>query len=288
MDFDFELIITILVLVAFAAWVFHKLFQPEETEGVIHFAQSLFGVLLLVFVLRSFVFEPFKIPSSSMRPTLAIGDFVLVNKFVYGLKIPVWNKRIIEFADPKRGDIIVFKPPVPAGQPENPRYLKYIKRVVGVPGDTVEGKQGRLYINGTLSETALLGSKQWYNDECFSRTSKIYEEDMSGVSHSIMKHYGFTHPADSFGPITVPDGHYFFMGDNRDFSKDSRFIGMVAKDDIDGKAQLIWMNLDLNGYSWGDVFKEIVTLGFADIETCAKGWQFDRIGGIESNAKRTD
>jgi signal peptidase I len=213
----------------------------------IEYSGSFFPVIALVFVLRSFLFEPFKIPSSSMVPTLQIGDLILVNKYTYGVRLPVINKKIIEVNTPKRGDVMVFKYPKDTS-------LDYIKRVVGVPGDKITYRNKRLAINGKeLSYKALPD----YLDEDTLTYSKQFEES-NGVLHRILNddrapswvnnpdnfpnrnacHYdteGFT--------CVVPAGHYFMMGDNRDNSLDSRYWGFVPDQYIVGRAFFVWMNL---------------------------------------------
>jgi signal peptidase I len=214
----------------------------------IEYSGSFFPVIALVFFLRSFLYEPFKIPSSSMVPTLVIGDLILVNKYAYGVRLPIINKKIIDVGAPQRGDVMVFK------YPEDPS-LDYIKRVVGVPGDKIVYRNKRLTINGKeLSYDALND----YLDEEHLNYSKQYQEDLSGVKHRILN----DERAPAFVPnphdfparercsynvegfsCTVPDGQYFMMGDNRDNSLDSRYWGFVPDQNIVGKAFFVWMNL---------------------------------------------
>ena len=218
--------------------------QPTWVE----YSGSFFPVILLVFVLRSFLFEPFKIPSSSMVPTLQIGDLILVNKFTYGIRLPVVNKKIIEINQPQRGDVMVFKFPKDIS-------LDYIKRVVGVPGDKVVYRNKKLSVNGKD-----LAYKQLpdYLDEENLTYSKQFEENLSGVSHRILnderapsyvpnpdnfpQRDACTYNSEGFA-CTVPAGHYFMMGDNRDNSLDSRYWGFVPDQYIVGKAFFVWMNL---------------------------------------------
>jgi signal peptidase I len=214
----------------------------------IEYSGSFFPVIALVFFLRSFLYEPFKIPSSSMVPTLVIGDLILVNKYAYGVRLPIINKKIIEVGTPQRGDVMVFK------YPEDPS-LDYIKRVVGVPGDKIVYRNKRLTINGKeLSYVSLTD----YLDEEHLSYSKQYQEDLSGVKHRILNDERapafVSNPHDFPGrercsynvegfSCTVPDGQYFMMGDNRDNSLDSRYWGFVPDRNIVGKAFFIWMNL---------------------------------------------
>lgn len=253
---NFELIITSLTVIAFVFWVIHKLTQKERTSGFVFFIQSFFGVLLLVFILRSFLFEPFRIPSSSMRPTLVIGDFVLVNKFTYGIRLPVSHQKIISFNSPQRGDIIVFRYPLD-------QSIDYIKRVVGVPGDLVEVKGKELYVNDKLVDAKHTGSKKWSDGRCNEYNSNVFQSGLPEHPHKIMRMEGRL--AMREGKWLVPQGKYFAMGDNRDNSRDSRYWGFVSDENIVGKAQAIWMNIDFHG-------------------DCGRGIQLERIGGIESNA----
>jgi signal peptidase I len=208
---------------------------------------GLFPVILVVFLLRSFLFEPFKIPSGSMVPTLLIGDLILVNKYHYGVRLPVINKKIIQINDPQRGDVMVFR------FPANPS-IDYIKRVVGVPGDEVAYLNQRLYLNGKLAETQPL--PEFYDDDS-TRYFKQYSELLGPVEHKILvdlQRPSYIRPTDPFpykencryspeGVVCkVPAGHYFMMGDNRDNSEDSRFWGFVPDQNIVGKAFFVWMN----------------------------------------------
>lgn len=217
---------------------------------------GLFPVILAVFVLRSFLFEPFKIPSGSMIPTLLVGDLILVNKFTYGLRLPVLHTRLTEGTAPKRGDVMVFRyPPKPT--------LDYIKRVVGVPGDEVAYLNKRLTINGQPVPTTRL---QDYFDPDAMRYFRHYEEKLGDKTHRLLtddERPAFIPGAEDFpgkehcrysveGVVCkVPEGHYFMMGDNRDNSLDSRYWGFVPDRNIVGKAFLIWMNFgDLKRIGW--------------------------------------
>jgi signal peptidase I len=208
---------------------------------------GLFPVILIVFLLRSFLFEPFKIPSGSMVPTLLVGDLILVNKYHYGVRLPVINKKIVELNNPQRGDVMVFR------YPANPS-IDYIKRVVGVPGDEVGYKNQRLYLNGQLVETQAL--PEFYDDDS-TRYFKQYSEKLGAVEHRILvdvQRPSYIRPTDPFPykencsysaegvTCKVPAGHYFMMGDNRDNSEDSRFWGFVPDENIVGKAFFVWMN----------------------------------------------
>lgn len=250
---NFALILFVLLVATGLIWltdvlVFRKRRQPGTPDPLwVEYGAGFFPVILVVFVLRSFIAEPFKIPSGSMIPTLQIGDFILVNKFTYGIRLPVINKKVIPLNDPKVGDVIVFR------YPEDPS-LDYIKRVVGVPGDKVAYQDKRLTINGKPVDTKALpdylhGDRLYY--------SQHFEENLGSVQHEILNDAdapAFISDAIQFpgrdnclynnsGVIcTVPAGHYFVMGDNRDNSRDSRFWGFVPDENIVGKAFFIWWN----------------------------------------------
>jgi signal peptidase I len=208
---------------------------------------GLFPVIIAVFVLRSFFFEPFKIPSGSMIPTLHIGDLILVNKFHYGVRLPVINTKLTEGTAPQRGDVMVFRyPPKPS--------LDYIKRVVGVPGDEVAYLNKRLMINGAVIETKAM--PEFFDDDVM-RYFKQYQEVLDTKTHGILNddsRPAFVPGVDDFAfkdncrysvegvVCQVPEGHYFMMGDNRDNSLDSRYWGFVPDKNIVGKAFFVWMN----------------------------------------------
>ena len=215
----------------------------------IEYSISFFPVILIVFLLRSFLVEPFKIPSSSMVPTLLVGDFILVNKYVYGIRLPVANKKLIEIGNPERGDVMVFR------FPEDPS-LDYIKRVIGLPGDRIEYRNKRLSINGTLVPVRQVDD---YLSKERMQFSRRFVEKVDGVEHEILLDEdapASMMPGRSFpyagncnynasGLVcTVPPGHYFMMGDNRDNSSDSRVWGFVPDENIVGKAFFIWLNLN--------------------------------------------
>lgn len=213
----------------------------------LEYTASFFPVILIVFVLRSFLFEPFRIPSGSMIPTLQIGDLILVNKYQYGIRLPVIHRKVVELGSPQRGDVMVFR------FPHNPTQ-DYIKRVVGLPGDRVEYADRRLSING--QQVPLQSLPRYFEDERVQYYAQ-FAEKLGGVEHRIilsegpgvppMRAYAHTHPqacqysAAGVG-CTVPPGHYFVMGDNRDNSEDSRFWGFVPDENIVGRAFFIWMN----------------------------------------------
>ena len=209
---------------------------------------GLFPVILIVFLLRSFLFEPFKIPSGSMIPTLLVGDLILVNKYHYGVRLPVINKKIIANHEPQRGDVIVFRYPKDTS-------IDYIKRVVGVPGDEVSYRNQQLYLNGKPAAEEPMAD--FFNEEN-TRFEKQYREKLGTVSHRILvdpsRPAAYLPGNDNFPfrencrysaegvTCQVPPGHYFMMGDNRDNSQDSRYWGFVPDANIVGKAFFVWMN----------------------------------------------
>ncbi len=225
MDLNFELILTLIFLVAFAFWLLNK-FVVKQEEGGIEFIGSLAPVLGLVLLLRSFVVEPFQIPSKSMLPTLKVGDFILVSKFTYGIRMPVLRTKLVDVSSPDRGDVMVFFPP------HEDRY--FIKRVVGLPGDKVQVLNGVLYVNGEQMLQTLMP------EEATSARSVVMTENLMDSQHLIQKRISPTRLSQSYSTI-VPEGHYFMMGDNRDNSSDSRVWGPVPEDRIVGKAFARWM-----------------------------------------------
>ena len=214
----------------------------------VEWGASLFPVILVVFGLRSFVIEPFKIPSGSMIPTLLVGDYVFVNKFSYGIRLPVLNKKVLEIGQPARGDVMVFRYP-------NDPSQNYIKRVVGLPGDKVEYINKRLTINGQVIQTE---TQPDFLHPGGTRYSPQFKEYLGAGSHFMLNEpsipsyaitpQGFTKNRDACEynaqglKCTVPEGHYFMMGDNRDASADSRVWGFVPDENIVGKAFFIWLN----------------------------------------------
>lgn len=214
----------------------------------IEYSGSFFPVIALVFFLRSFLYEPFKIPSSSMVPTLLVGDLILVNKFTYGIRLPIINQKIISVNDPQRGDVMVFKYPKDTS-------VDYIKRVIGVPGDKIIYKNKHLTVNG--KEVSYQALPDYLDDENLAYY-KQWQESLTGVEHKILtderapnfvpnpdafpQHELCSYNAEGFA-CTVPAGQYFMMGDNRDNSLDSRYWGFVPDQNIVGKAFFVWMNL---------------------------------------------
>lgn len=218
---------------------------------VVEMARSFFPVILIVFLLRSFLYEPFKIPSESMLPTLQVGDFILVNKYTYGVRLPVLNQKVIEGGSPKRGDVMVFR------YPEDPAK-DFIKRVIGLPGDKLAYKNKRLTLNGKPVDTQSVGMEQKVDPSLNLRRFESLKETIDGRTHAIQMdpeapgvrlsgvrrfpNISNCEYNNDGVECTVPDGHYFMMGDNRDNSDDSRYWGFVPDRNIVGRAVLIWMN----------------------------------------------
>lgn len=214
--------------------------SEEEVKGagkepiLVEYARSFFPVILIVLMLRSFVVEPFRIPSGSMIPTLLVGDFILVNKFTYGIRLPVVNKKIVELGEPQRGDVVVFR------FPQDPS-TDYIKRVIGLPGDLIEYHHKTLYINGKAATQKELGPFTGVDTGMVLSTGSLRTESFDGVEHPIVVMPEVRSRLDD-GEWRVPEGHYFVMGDNRDNSNDSRGWGFVPEENLVGKAFLIWLN----------------------------------------------
>lgn len=202
--------------------------QTAAEPTIVEYARSFFPVLAAVLVLRSFLFEPFQIPSSSMVPTLQVGDYILVNKFSYGLRLPVVRDKVVEIGEPERGDVMVFFPPH-----QNNTY--YIKRVIGVPGDKI------VYRNKLLSVNGKPVPQKWLDDTPLGRSSRIRMAAETVADEPHLMQVDRARPARDFA-VTVKPGHYFMMGDNRDNSSDSRVWGQVPERDIVGKAVAIWMH----------------------------------------------
>jgi signal peptidase I len=256
---NFALILFILLVLTGAVTLADKLvFSKHRGHGEpepwwIEYPKSFFPVILIVFLLRSFLVEPFKIPSSSMRPTLEVGDFILVNKFTFGIRLPIIEKKIIELNQPQRGDVMVFRYPLDPS-------LDYIKRVVGVPGDEVTYKDKQIFINGKAEPLKADGTYSYLEGSLQFVSTRLYEENLEGHVHAVA-HLPDVPPVRMGGvrsfpgrencvynesgfTCRVPPGQYFMMGDNRDNSEDSRYWGFVPDDHIRGKAFFIWWNWD--------------------------------------------
>lgn len=251
MDFNFPLILALLVFISGIIWLLDIfVLAPRRTansEGetsaeplYVEYSKSFFPVLFVVFVLRSFIVEPFQIPSPSMVPTLKVGDFILVNKFTYGIRLPVIRTKVFDINQPQRGDVMVFFPP------HESRY--FIKRVIGVPGDTIRYKDNQVFVNGQLLQHEFIASeakspRNGVYDRCarVGGRYQLFNETVDKTTHQIRK---CTTAVAFSGDKTweVPDKHYFMMGDNRDNSDDSRRWGLVPEENIVGKAFAIWMH----------------------------------------------
>jgi signal peptidase I len=279
---DFSLVLLIISVVTGIVWGLDRLFfAPRRAAaaaavgkqladfpepGTVDYARSFLPVAVIVLVVRAFIFEPFRIPSDSMMPTLLSGDFIVVNKYAYGLRWPVLNRKFVEIDQPARGDVIVFR------LPSDPR-INYIKRLVGLPGDTVKIESDRLFINGEAVSFEDIGG---YRDACYENlrlaTEKIGEHEHKVLScrspfglqgtnlpscdRRLPQHYLCDESAMMLGPdrgdaeFTVPAGNYLMIGDNRDNSADSREWGYVPEANLVGKATRIWFNFDSGRNQW--------------------------------------
>ena len=257
---DFALIMFVALVITGVIWLLDSLFfkskRPKDAKLPVltEYAKSFFPVILAVFMLRSFLVEPFKIPSGSMIPTLLVGDFILVNKYTYGIRLPIINKKILNVGEPKNGDVMVFRYPKDTS-------LDYIKRVVGVPGDTVTYRNKRLTINGKPLVTKNDGSYNYIGRGLNYVSTDQYKEQLGQHLHEIITQSDRPSidlsQVDSQFPYRencdyndagftckVPQGYYFMMGDNRDDSTDSRYWGFVPDRNIVGRAFMVWWNFD--------------------------------------------
>lgn len=256
MDYDFSFFLFAATVITGVIWGWYLLmlkskgevFDESKEPILVEYARSFFPVVFIVLLLRSFLAEPFRIPSGSMMPTLLVGDFLLVNKFTYGIRLPVINKKIIEMNKPARGDIVVFR------FPKDPT-VDYIKRIIGLPGDKLSYHNKQLYINNTPATQVSLGRYHGVGQGSDMTGAEHFDENLLGIEHSILVRQG---AISAEGSYVVPENHYFVMGDNRDNSNDSRYWGTVPEANLVGKAFFIWMNWD-----WEN-----------------KGVDFDRIGTV--------
>jgi signal peptidase I len=210
--------------------------QALKIPLAVEYARSFFPLLLVILLFRSFLAEPFKIPSGSMMPTLLVGDFILVNKFAYGMRLPVTHTKILDIGEPRRGDVFVFR------YPKNPAE-NYIKRVVGLPGDEVTYRNKMLFVNGKQIAATVLGPYTGPADNGRSMAAaEVKQENLDGVEHRILELPQAWSGHD--GSWVVPRGQYFAMGDSRDNSEDSRMWGFVPEENLVGPAMAIWMNFD--------------------------------------------
>lgn len=251
MHFDFELILTLATVFTGLVWLADAIYfaprRPKaETQAapeggaarggqreplLVDYSKSFFPVILLVLLLRSFLAEPFHIPSSSMVPTLLVGDFILVNKYDYGIRLPVLHTKIIKVGEPRRGDVAVFRFP-------NDPSVDFIKRIVGLPGDHIVYRDKTLYINGVAMSRDDLGAYAGPDAD----GAELGREHLGETEHEVLTMPG---RYSNEGEWTVPTGEYFAMGDNRDNSNDSRYWGFVPEENLVGKAFFIWMNKDV-------------------------------------------
>ena len=239
---DLEFILVLLIFISFLLIIFNKTNINKENKIInwlIYQAKSFLPILLIVLFLRSFLAEPFRIPSGSMLPTLLIGDYILVNKYKYGIRLPITKSKLIEISDPKRGDVVVFR------YPGNEK-INFIKRVIGIPGDIVRYENKDLYVNN-IKYKKIKKYEHKYLKEFMREEIEMFTESNKNKSYNILN--------DNMTPInndvfTVPEGKYFVMGDNRDHSSDSRYWGFVPNGNLVGKAFLVWMSFNSDNYSF--------------------------------------
>lgn len=268
MNFDFQAIMVLALLVTGVIWALdacvllprrersaaalaqrggaeggeEKVAQIRKEPLLVEYARSFFPIILVVLVLRSFLVEPFRIPSGSMMPTLLAGDFILVNKFSYGIRLPVVGTKVIGIGEPQRGDIVVFR------FPKDPT-TDYIKRIVGLPGDHIRYSDKTVYINDEKAAQEYVGLYDGVGAGLGMSGASLRTEQLGQVKHDILIQNS---RRIAEGEFVVPEGHYFVMGDNRDNSNDSRFWGTVPEENLVGKAFMIWMNWDSarGGVTW--------------------------------------
>jgi signal peptidase I len=236
----FALFMLVILTLTGLIWLLDSVFwrrkRPVNSADpvIVEYSKSFFPVILVVFLVRSFLVEPFKIPSGSMMPTLVAGDFILVNKYAYGLRVPLLNNTFFEVGHPERGDVFVFHyPPDPS--------IDYIKRVVGLPGDRIAYRDKKLYVNGVLQEQTYIEDYSYVGSGLNMVNAKHYSEQLGDTLHDILIE---ENSITIDGEVVVPPGHYFAMGDNRDNSKDSRVWGFVPENNLVGRAFMIWWNFD--------------------------------------------
>ena len=250
----FEIALVVLTLFSGLVWLVDKLWWRkaraaragllEDKEPlIVDYSRAFFPVLAIVLGLRSFVAEPFRIPSSSMMPSLLIGDFILVNKFAYGLRLPITNTKFLPLGEPKRGDVVVFRPP---HHPDE----DWIKRIIGLPGDTVAYRDNTVYINGQPLQYRKVGIYAGTGQGMEASGATLLTEELPGRPHPVLEREDMPYFLQGEGEWKVPPGQYFVMGDNRDNSEDSRFwpqgAHFLPEQNLRGKAFLIWMHWDGN------------------------------------------
>jgi signal peptidase I len=257
---DFSLILFIALLLTGIIWLLDGIFfsskRTAKLEGsgqrardplLVEYAKAFFPVILIVFVLRSFIAEPFRIPSGSMLPTLNVGDFILVNKFSYGVRLPVLNRKMVSLSDPKRGDIMVFR------FPHDPK-MHFVKRVVGLPGDKIEYKSEKLFVNDKEMTQVADGKYDFKSGVSRKLSLNKFVEDLENVKHDIL--LDPRRAAANSMKFEVPADQYFVMGDNRNYSNDSRYWGFVPDRNVVGKAFFIWFSWDWangGGVNWSRI-----------------------------------
>ncbi len=272
MTMDFSALLVVLTFVSGIIWLLDYIFllprrkerlaapgsdiDEELAESIIKppvlvdYARSFFPIFLIVLLLRSFLIEPFRIPSNSMMPTLLTGDFILVNKYDYGIRLPMINKKVFSIGDPERGDVMVFRFPEDDKTP-------FIKRVVAVPGDQITYTDKTLFVNGIKIEQEKIGVYQGVGSGTGMTGAELLQENLDPVLHSIL--VSPDRRSKEIKDFVVPEGEYFVMGDNRDNSLDSRFWGTVPDKNIIGRAFRIWMYWDSKskGMDWGRIGSKI-------------------------------
>lgn len=285
MNFDFPLLLTILTLFTGAVWLLDALlFAPgrraraaraggtEVGEGAavlappkapvaVEYARSFFPILAAVLVFRSFIAEPFRIPTGSMIPTLLIGDFIVVNKWSYGLRLPVTNTKILDIGEPRRGDVVVFfKPRDPRLNPDPNAGVTYVKRLVGLPGDRIRYTNHQLYINGEPVAYERIGGYVGTAQNAKDAGQNLLRESLGEVQHQIL-HWNQQRVPNMPQEVLLGPGEYFMMGDNRDGSSDSRDWGPVPEANLVGRVSYIWMHWDGErpGYvAWSRLFSRVL------------------------------
>jgi len=249
-DFAFYLTLAVLVtgviaLLDICFWAKKRRQAGRKQPIIIEYARAFFPVLFIVLIIRSFVVQPYRVPTSSLVPTIVPGDFIVVKQYEYGLRLPIWNYKIFEVGEPQRGDIVLFR------FPPNPK-ITYVKRLIGLPGDHIVYRDKVLYINGDKAEQKLLEKTHYIDENGIYYVVDRLEENLTGVKHQIIVQPigGEIRDYD----VVVPPNHYFMMGDNRDNSGDSRSWGFVPEENLIGQAFVVFMSWDTNAH-WPNKFR---------------------------------